>query len=139
VLLLVLWSVGSSSTQERASETAVGTSGTETLAPAVAAPELPLAEARRHSSLPEPQTVNVLLTATRDCWVTATADGERAIFRLLQAGDRETLRGDREVVIRAGDAEALLLTINGRETGALGAPGEVRTLRITPGSASSIR
>ena len=142
VAVLVAWSMGSTgSTDEPAPDAIVGTSGLSAQPASTAKdtkePRAP--EGDGDSSRGVPQTVTVLLTATRDCWVTATADGERAIFRLLRAGDRETLRGDREVVIRAGDAGALALTINGRDSGLFGSPGEVRTVQITPDNATTIR
>lgn len=137
VLVLVVWSAGLGSAPDAGEDGAVGTAGAAEAA--VARAEEPRANRSRETA-PEPrQDVTVLLTATRDCWVTATADGERAIFRLLREGDRETLRGEREVVIRAGDAGALSLVVNGRDVGSFGSAGQVRTLQITPANASSVR
>jgi hypothetical protein len=81
----------------------------------------------------------VTLDVRRTCWVAATADGQRAVYALLEAGARETLSGTREIVVRAGDAGALDWTVNGRNVGAFGKAGEVRTVKITPDNAGSLR
>jgi hypothetical protein len=70
------------------------------------------------------------LSARRPVWVSATVDGQRAISRLLQAGETQTIDIRREMVITAGDAAALSLTLNGAEARALGKPAEVVTTRI---------
>jgi hypothetical protein len=67
-------------------------------------------------------------------WVRVTVDGASEVERELQPQDRVPLRAGRTNVIRAGDAGALRLTINGKDQGALGGDGEVvtRTLKIPP-------
>lgn len=67
--------------------------------------------------------------------MTARADGERVLYQLLNPGTEHTIRASREVMLRAGDAGALRLTVNGRSTGVFGADGEVRTARFTPDAA----
>lgn len=78
------------------------------------------------------QTLTVGLSASRPVWVSATVDGSKAIERLLRAGDRETVEVARELVLTAGDAAALSLTLNGAEARALGRSGEVVTTRLNP-------
>ena len=70
------------------------------------------------------------LSARRPVWVSATVDGQQAISRLLQAGEKQTIDVKREMVITAGDAAALALTLNGAEGRSLGKPAEVVTARI---------
>ena len=53
----------------------------------------------RHRQRLEGQIV-IALSTSRPCWVTATADGRRTIYRILQAGERETIAGDKEVKLR---------------------------------------
>ena len=43
------------------------------------------------------QPLNIALSTSRPCWVTASVDGRRTIYRILQAGERETLTGNNEV------------------------------------------
>ena len=113
---------------------AVGTSGTGTPAasPAPAAlaggrPEVAPAAAPAHTG------VVVVLETDRAAWITASADGARVLYRTVPAGARETLRGDRMVSIRAGDAGAVRVSVDGRAAAPLGRRGEVRTVVFTAG------
>lgn len=75
------------------------------------------------------------LTAVRAVWVRATVDGARVVERELDAGDRVALRG-RTIVIRAGDAGAVRVRIDGQERGPLGADGIVLTRTFTASPAA---
>jgi cytoskeletal protein RodZ len=74
--------------------------------------------------------LTVELSATRVCWVSATVDGQKTIQRLLQPGEERTVDVGREMVLIAGDAAALRLTLNGAPAKPLGKPGEVVTARV---------
>ena len=106
----------------------VGTTG---VAPA------PAAAAVKNDPAPAPDRLTLVIRASRDCWVTASADGQRVVYQLLAAGSERSLTGSREIVLRAGDAGALRLTVNGRDAGTFGQSGEVRQARITPGNAAA--
>ena len=111
---------------------AVGTSG------ASAAPAAAPLEAEPKPTPPAAvHRLTLIVRATRDCWVTASADGNRVIYQILPAGSERTLTGSRELHLRAGDAGALHLTLNGRDAGAFGQSGEVRQARITPANAAT--
>ncbi len=73
---------------------------------------------------------SVGLRAKRPCWVSATVDGQKKIERLLQTGEQETVDVRREIVLTAGDATAIALTLNGADARPLGKAGEVVTARI---------
>ena len=75
--------------------------------------------------------LSIGLAARRPVWVSATVDGQRTISRLLQVGEKQTVDIRREMVITAGDAAALILTLNGAEGRAIGKSGEVVTARIS--------
>jgi hypothetical protein len=62
--------------------------------------------------------------------VSATVDGKKTIERLLQPGDQQTIDVRREMVLTAGDASAITLSLNGVEARALGKTGEVVTARF---------
>ncbi len=79
-----------------------------------------------------PGRVAVTLLAVRPCWISAVADGQQVIQRLLDADERETVEAQRELVLTVGDASALMLTVNGRPARVLGPSGKVVTLRMTP-------
>jgi hypothetical protein len=76
--------------------------------------------------------LTVGLTVARPCWVTATVDGQRTINRLLQPGEKHTIEVRKELVLTAGDASAVALTLNGAEARPLGNSGEVVTVRLNP-------
>jgi cytoskeleton protein RodZ len=78
-----------------------------------------------------PQEATVTLEASGTSWVAATVDGTRTIYRNLQTGERETLRGQ-EIVLRVGDAAVVRWQVNGGPAAIMGQPGEVRDARITP-------
>jgi cytoskeleton protein RodZ len=76
--------------------------------------------------------VTVALVASGPCWVSAIVDGERLVAREFQTGERISFEVGRSVVLTAGDAAALAVTINGEEARALGSAGQVVTVRVTP-------
>jgi hypothetical protein len=78
------------------------------------------------------ESLTVVLSAKRPCWVSATADGRKAIDRLLLAGERRTIELRGELVVTAADASALTMTLNGADARPLGKPGEVVTVRLNP-------
>jgi len=70
------------------------------------------------------------LVAVRRVWVRATVDGQRVIERELAPGTRIPLRG-RTIVIRAGDAGAVRMAIDGQDRGPMGPEGIVMTRTYT--------
>lgn len=76
------------------------------------------------------------LHPTAACWVSMIVDGEHLRPRVMQPGEHETRTVRREAVIEVGDAAAFAWTINDRPGRALGGPGEVKRVRITPATAA---
>jgi cytoskeleton protein RodZ len=76
--------------------------------------------------------LKIELSARRPVWISATVDGQKAIGRLLQVGDKEVVDVKRELMLTAGDASAVKMTVNGVEARSLGKNGEVITARVTP-------
>ena len=105
-----------------------GTAGTGT-APAAAPAEEAAAD----------PVLTVALEATRAAWVAATVDDQRAIYRTMKPGERETLGAERAISIRVGDAGAVRWQINGRPAVPMGASGEVRSARVTPDNAATLK
>lgn len=64
-------------------------------------------------------------------WVEASADGQRVLYRLVDANERARIDVRDELVLRVGDAAAFDFSINGRPGRPLGGPSEVRDVRIT--------
>jgi cytoskeleton protein RodZ len=79
------------------------------------------------------------ISVSQPCWVSANVDGERTLYRIVQAGERHSLTAQQEIRIRFGDAGAVSWTLNGRAGAPLGPSGAVRDLHITPDNAASIR
>ena len=95
-------------------------------------PQAALPSASQKSGPVDPSAPRTEITALRPVWVRVVVDGTSEVERELQANERVPLRPGRTNVIRAGDAGAIRLTINGKDQGALGGEGEVltRTLKI---------
>ncbi len=72
------------------------------------------------------------ILAVRRVWVRVVVNGVKTIERELQAGELVPLPAGSTTAIRAGNAGAVQVTINGEERGFLGAEGEVvtRTLQV---------
>ena len=80
------------------------------------------------------------ILAVRRVWVRVVVNGVKTIERELEAGERVPLPAGSTAAIRAGNAGAVQVTINGEERGLLGAEGEVvtRTLQSTRNAGSLI-
>ena len=76
-------------------------------------------------------TVRFDIEAQGPCWVKAVVDGKTVIARLMQAGERESLDLNHDVVLRVGDPAAFTYFINGRPGRALGKPSTPVTVRFT--------
>jgi cytoskeleton protein RodZ len=101
-------------------------------APAPAATPVPAQPAARDASAERPpdDKLTIGLSVKRPCWVSATVDGQKTIERLLQPGDAQTIEVKREMVLTAGDASAVDMTLNGADAKPLGKAGEVVTRRV---------
>lgn len=79
------------------------------------------------SPAPQPRALRLELSAARPVWIRVTVDGRRSIEREVAAGFRATIDADRAVAIRAGDAGALSVGVNGARAVPLGRTGQVAT------------
>jgi cytoskeleton protein RodZ len=107
----------------------------ESTQPAKAVPQAAPSAAPPPTSASVPtagEGLKIELSARRPVWVSATVDGQKAIGRLLQVGDKEVVDVKRELMLTAGDASAVRMTVNGVEARSLGKNGEVITARVTP-------
>jgi cytoskeleton protein RodZ len=117
----------------RSGRDAIGTTGTtsRSTAPSPAPTDATPAPA---ASAPAAPPLRLAVAVTRPCWIAATADGQRAIYRIVQSGEKVTLDAQRDITIRFGDAGAVEWTINGRKGASLGADGAVRNLTCRDGA-----
>jgi len=75
----------------------------------------------------------VVIHAREECWVEITADGKAVPSELLSAGSERTVQGQKEVVVKAGNAGGVDFRFNRKriETGAQ--YGQVKTVAFGPG------
>lgn len=76
--------------------------------------------------------LSLRLHPSGDCWVSLTIDGDLVFARVMEGGEQESYEANDEIVLTVGDAGAFGYSINQQPGRPLGAPGEVRTARITP-------
>jgi cytoskeleton protein RodZ len=79
----------------------------------------------------QPAATTSELTTTQPVWVRVIADGQRVVERELPANARVPLTAERTIVIRAGNAGAVRVTLAGQDLGILGAEGTVITRTFT--------
>ena len=80
---------------------------------------------------PADQRLNAQLVTLRPVWVRVLVDGERTIERELPGGQKIPLAAARSIAVRAGDAGAVRLWIDGKDQGPLGPDGAVATRTFT--------
>jgi cytoskeleton protein RodZ len=98
----------------------------QTPGPAPAIPETDMSLPSDASALP----LNLELAATETCWISIDRDGERALQKLLEPGEIQSLSAADEFYVVLGNAGGVHLKINGRPAKQLGKSGEVKRLLI---------
>jgi transcriptional regulator with XRE-family HTH domain len=68
------------------------------------------------------------------CWVSAAADGERVLHRLMRPGETTLIEAQRTITLRLGDASAVIYSVNGAAGQPLGGKGEAVTVQISSDS-----
>jgi cytoskeleton protein RodZ len=76
-------------------------------------------------------TLTLQIRADKECWLAASADGQRVAYRLMLAGDQETIRAHDGISLGLGSAGALTMLLNGAPVRSLGKIGEVVNVRMT--------
>jgi len=85
-----------------------------------------------------------MVETDRPAWIRTTIDGRVDGARVFAAGEKKTVLANRDIVLRAGDAGAVFVSLNGAERKALGPRGSVATRRFAadvpqaPGSLPSL-
>jgi cytoskeleton protein RodZ len=138
LILYVLWFGGASRTSIPAppldsSKPAVATAGTKEplREPALAGAD---AETSSNSAVGAAvgfTTLTLQIRANKECWLAASADGQRVAYRLMLAGDQETIRAQDGISLGLGSAGALTMFLNGAPVRSLGEIGEVVSVRMT--------
>ena len=78
-----------------------------------------------------PETLSMEIAPTAEIWINASADGQRAIYRLVKPGERLKVEARNELSFRIGNAAAFQYSINGVPGRVLGQSGEVLEFQVT--------
>ncbi len=122
ILAVFLWS------RARSQDEAAAPVPVDVAAPPAAAVPAPAPPAAATSVSQTPPPAEV--TTIRRVWIRVTVDGERVVEREVAEGTKSPLKGS-QIVIRAGDAGAVRVSIAGKDQGVLGPAGQVATRTFT--------
>jgi len=118
-------------TPEQSAAVTIPEVATPEKSPAAASPASAQADRSEIGTVGASTGLRIDLHPTGDCWVSATTDGKRVIYRTLQAGERQTVEGHNAVVLLLGDAERCSFSINGAPGRSLGRAGQPATVTLT--------
>jgi hypothetical protein len=85
----------------------------------------------RPADAPAANTLRLDVKPTGTCWLSATADGQRVLYRLMEAGEHTQVEAHDEVTLLVGDPATCAFDINGAGVRQLGAPGQPVSIRLT--------
>jgi cytoskeleton protein RodZ len=80
-----------------------------------------------------PGEFTLVVQAREESWISISADGKSIPSELLLAGNERTVRGRKEIIVRAGNAGGVDFVLNGKKLDSVGEYGEVKTLTFGPG------
>jgi hypothetical protein len=75
-------------------------------------------------------SLEVVVTPTGDCWISAVLDEERRVSRLLRENERQVLEAEKEIALTVGDARVCVYEVNSQRGKPLGGYGEVVSVTI---------
>ncbi|HET9406500.1 MAG TPA: RodZ domain-containing protein [Candidatus Sulfotelmatobacter sp.] len=84
------------------------------------------------TSVPVAKPFTLQIRAAENSWISVTADGQLITQETLIAPANTSVRGTREIVVKAGNAAGVSFLINGKEIPAQGTEGEVKTYIFDP-------
>jgi cytoskeletal protein RodZ len=84
------------------------------------------------------KSIQLEISTLGPCWVSATADGQRVIYKTMQPGERQTIAVHHELDLRVGDAAAFAFSIDGVPGRSLGSVGQAVTVHMTPGNYAAL-
>ena len=126
VLLPILrWSNDRSQGSAEGPQPGVATAASEPAVPPPAAVPTPAAA-------PDTTVLRVDISVAERCWISAVADGEPVVYRLVEPGAQIRIAAASTIRLRVGNAGGVSYTINGVAGRTLGQEGEAVTLDITP-------
>jgi len=125
VIGTIWWAVGRNSAPLSAAAPVITEKPAPAAAPAPAVTETPAV------ATTAPGTLALTIEARRPSWIRAQVDGKDETGRIYQAGETRHIYGARNVSIRAGDAGAVFVGIDGGSAKALGNDGAAVTKQFS--------
>jgi len=110
--------------------TNVHSSAPEPTSPSLASSVQPSGEKKPATSPTEKNagSLNLVIRASENSWISVSSDGQLVTQETLIAPAHTTVRADREIVVRVGNAAGITFTWKGQEIPAQGTEAEVKTL-----------
>jgi cytoskeletal protein RodZ len=91
------------------------------------------------SAIAPSQGVRVGVTLTDQSWVRVVADGKEAFEGVLTEGTTRNWNAQKQLVVRAGNAGAIMVSFNEGQAKPLGAPGTVQEVAFPPAQITASR
>jgi cytoskeleton protein RodZ len=130
--ILTYLSLGTS--RESSTDNALALDTTETAPADAGRPEVLLASDPAQPVATSGHVLAIDLRPSAPCWVEAVVDGNRSVYRLMQAGDRETLTVHESLALRIGNPAAFSFSVNGKPGRLPGRPYQPITIRLNAGN-----
>ncbi|MDQ2839488.1 MAG: helix-turn-helix domain-containing protein [Acidobacteriota bacterium] len=73
----------------------------------------------------------IVVSATEPAWLSIVTDGKQSFKGILEKTETKVLEGRENARLRTGNAGAVTVVFNGRDLGALGPRGQIRTVLFT--------
>ena len=111
------------------SQSLAGAAGPGTITPAaeLAHTKVPTAPSPSSSDAPVAKPLMLVIRATETSWVSISADGQAVAQETLIAPAHTTVRANREIAVRVGNAAGVSFTFNGKELPTQGAESEAKS------------
>jgi hypothetical protein len=125
ILVLLLWRPWSSPAAPAAAVPASAPASPAAATPTAGQPAPPVTPAA------PPRAINLELTTLRPVWMRVVVDDRKEIEREVPGGQKIPFGADRAIVVRAGDAGAIRISVNGKDQGPIGKDGFPATRTFT--------
>ena len=83
-------------------------------------------------------TLQVVLNASEEAWVSVTVDGKQVFTGVLRPNDRREINAAEKVKVVTGNAGGLVISLNGKDLNTFGPRGQVRTVELTRAGAQVV-
>jgi cytoskeleton protein RodZ len=78
-----------------------------------------------------PDKVDVLVSASQECWLEVSIDGTNNFTGFIKAGEEKSFTGEESVYLKAGNAGGIEIILNGENLGVFGDVGQVKRQTFT--------